>query len=156
MERASRPPKVSESMVTPWARNARTPSGAKKSAVRAAARIRPRPRPNRPGMRPGLLRRAGLAGRWLAGIGLGSLRLGRLGGGRRHLVARVIELRVQLDLVEDDVLLLGMPLGARLDRVRDHQASDLLVVADRALELDLAAAHHPLPLALDLEHRIGV
>src|SRR6267142_78858 len=139
IERAARPPSVSASMVTSWARASRTPGGARRRQDRAAARIPARPRPNRAGMTRGLVRRAGLARRGLRGVALGSAgRLGRGGGG--HLVARVVELRIDLDLVDDDVLLLGVILGTHLDRERVQKAADFLVVSDGAHELDLAAA----------------
>src|SRR5262245_36759446 len=116
--RASRPPKVSESIFTSSAR-----AGAASRAPTASRPSGPLPASRR----------------------IGSVLLGRLGLGR-HLEARVVQRRVQVDLVDRDVLLLGLSLGAVLDRVRDQQAAHVLVVADRALHFDLAAAHRTLRL----------
>ena len=72
---------------------------------------------------------------------------------RRHPEARVVEGRVDLDLVDGERLLLGISPGAALDGVRPEDAPDLPVVAQDGLALDHRSPDRP--PALDPHRQVG-
>src|SRR5262245_49558320 len=92
IERASRPPNVSESTFASCAA-----SGGARATASSAAQVARR------------------VGRFIASVLLRRRGLGGFG----HLEARIVERGVQLHLLESDVLLLRTALCAVLDRVRD-------------------------------------
>src|SRR5579864_1278674 len=108
-----------------------------------------------------------LGGRWLRrGRRRGRLRGRRRGGGRRGGgrgrgdggggEAGVVDRRVDLDLGEGDLLLLGAALDRRLDLEGVLHAAGVAVVAEIGLEHDRLAVHQPAPLPVDRQVGDGV
>src|SRR2546426_4867173 len=75
---------------------------------------------------------------------------------RRLLEPAVVDRNVGLDLLDRDLLPVLAALATALDRIRQVPAGDLLVVAERRLELLLRPADHALLLDLDGDVVVGI